>query len=144
MGRGNWIPDTPIYHGDYNLVYVDLGFDLGKEHDQDDIEFAYNDLKEAIAEALPTSFGPVGRGDRLHFYKHDSACIFANQLLMVVWDTEGDHWHQGLAVVAREDTPAFAQSQIDRVAEKLWKKLHERYKLYRRACAWTCHPYVPA
>ena len=24
MGRGNWIPDTPIYQGDYDLVYVEL------------------------------------------------------------------------------------------------------------------------
>ena len=24
MGRGNWIPDTPIYEGEYDLVYVEL------------------------------------------------------------------------------------------------------------------------
>ena len=36
MGRGNWIPDTPIYQGDYDLVYVEVE-DVSKSSPDEDV-----------------------------------------------------------------------------------------------------------
>lgn len=140
MGRGNWMPNRP-WDTDYNLVYVEVV----DSSDADEIDDAYYWLKENIEDILPKSFRRIGREERLHWYSHgDSACIFANGLFMVVIDTQGDHWHHGIALIVREDAPAFAPALLDQVAEKLWLGLHNLgYKLSRRACAWTSTPYTP-
>ena len=91
--------------------------------DYDEVEWLYEDFKNNIRAILPKSFREVERGETLKFLGRDTVVMFANDLLMVVADCQGDYWHQGLAVVAREDAPAFAQSMIDRLAEKLWKGL---------------------
>ena len=146
MGRGNWIPDTPIHQGDYDLVYVELQDVCGGAFpDEDDVEWLYHDFEANIRAILPKSFREVQRGESLKYLGRDTVVLFANNLLLVVMDCQGDYWHQGLAVVAREDAPAFAQSMIDQLAEKLWKGLIEcGYDLYRRDTAWTCRPFVAA
>jgi hypothetical protein len=145
MGRGNWIPDTPIYQGDYDLVYVELQDVCESSPDCDEVEWLYEDFKTNIRGMLPKSFRSVERGERCKYLGRDTVVLFANDLLMVVMDCQGDFWHQGLAVVAREDAPAFAESRIDRLAARLWKGLIEcGYSLYRRDTAWTCRPFAAA
>jgi hypothetical protein len=145
MGRGNWIPDTPIYQGDYNLVYVELQDVCETFPDYDEVEFLYENFKNHIRAILPKSFREVERGERLEYLGRDTVVMFTNKLILVVADCQGDYWHQGLAVVAREDAPAFAQSMIDQLAEKLWTGLIDcGYSLYRRDSAWTCRRFVAA
>lgn len=145
MGRGNWIPDTPIYEGEYDLVYVELQDVCESSPDYDEVEFLYEDFKTNLAAILPKSFREVERGESNKFLGRDTVVMFANDLLLVVADCEGDYWHQGLAVVAREDAPAFAQAKIDQLANKLWTGLIDcGYSLYRRDTAWTCRSFVAA
>ena len=56
MGRGNWIPDTPIYQGDYDLVYVEIGDVCESSPDEDEIEWLYADFKDNIRGILPSHF----------------------------------------------------------------------------------------
>ena len=145
MGRGNWIPDTPIYQGDYDLVYVEIGMFANRRPIAMKSNGSTKTSKSNLAAVLPKSFRPVERGERCKYLGRDTVVLFANDLLMVVMDCQGDFWHQGIAVVAREDAPAFAESRIDRLAAKLWKGLIEcGYSLYRRDTAWTCRPFAAA
>lgn len=141
MGRGNWLPDTPQYKGEYNLAYVELG-DCA---DEMDVELSYDNLWDNIQLILPKSFDRISPCDRISLGR-DTVAMFANELLLVVMDCGGDYVNQGIAVVARsENPPAFADYWIDEIAEKLWKGLARcGYKLCRRNCAWTCTPFIPA
>ena len=78
MGRGNWIPDTPIYQGDYDLVYVELQDVCESSPDCDEIDWLYADFKRNIAAVLPKSFRPVERGERCKYLGRDTVVLFAN------------------------------------------------------------------
>ena len=54
MGRGNWIPDTPIYQGDYDLVYVEIGDVCESSPDEDEIEWLYADFKDNLRLSCPS------------------------------------------------------------------------------------------
>jgi hypothetical protein len=141
MGRGNWIPDRPIYDGEFDLVFVELQDVCETSPDEDEVEWLYRDFRANVQAILPKSFREVHRGESLKYLGR--VVLFANSLLLVVMDCQGDYWHQGLAVVAREDAPAFAQTMIEQLANKLWKGLIDcGYGLYRRDTAWTCCPFV--
>jgi hypothetical protein len=143
MGRGNWIPDTPIYEGDYDLAYVELTDETVAE--QEESEEIYENFYGNLEEILPKSFRKLKRGENKKYLSNDTVVLYTNQLLLVTADCQGDYWHQGVAVVAREDAPAFAQSQIHTLAKRLWKGLAKRgYKLCRRDTAWTCKPFIPS
>lgn len=143
MGRGNWIPDTCSGKEEYDLAYIDLGLDLGEEHEDDDVEFAYNDMKEVILSALGENWREVERYERFDLGR-DTSVWFSSGSHLVVIDNQGDFWHQGVAVISRENSPAFSEWWIQDIANKIWFALHESgYKLARRSCAWTCSEFVP-
>ena len=143
MGRGNWIPSTPIYQGDYELVYVELQ-DVCDRPDEDEQAKLYEDFYNQLEEILPKSFSRVERSDSGKYPSRDTVVMFRNGLLSIVMDCEGDYWHQGLAVVGNENAPPFAQAKIGQIADRLWKGLYEAgYNLSVRDCAWTCSPFIP-
>ena len=145
MGKGNWLPDTPGNTTEFDLVYVDLGLSLDDEHDQDDVDFTYNDLKQTIQSILGKTWRKAERYENFNIsYSRDTGVWFVNGLHLIVIDTDGDFWHQGIAVVARDDSPAFAQWHVQDIGNKLWLGLHEAgYKLSRRSCAWTSTEFIP-
>jgi hypothetical protein len=143
MGRGNWFPSTPKHQGEYNLVYVEV-LDA-KQHCQWEVDTAYEQFNRDVLECLPKSFSKINPYDSLSgILGGDDVVMFANGLLLVVMDCRGDHWHQGIAIVARADAPKFAESWVDPIAERLWKGLARKgYLLQRRTCAWTSIPFTP-
>jgi len=143
MGRGNWIPDTPIYQGDFDLVYVEVEDVCKSSPDEDEVGWLYENFMDNIQSILPKSFRSIERGESCKYLGRDTVVLFANELHLVVMDCDGDYWHQGLAIVSSEDAPAFAESRIDQLAARLWKGLIEcGYSLYRRDTAWTCRPFA--
>ena len=73
----------------------------------------------------------------------DEMVIAYNGFFEIVIDSQGDWWHQGLAVVLKESAPAFASRQLEKTAAKLFAKLSEVYSLSVRTSAWTSAPYQP-
>ena len=138
MGKGNWFPTTPIHQGDYDLAYVEVE-DVC--NDVPRMDALYEGFYDDLAFVLPNSFRFLTKRE---WVDKSTIILFANQLLMVVADTDGDYWHQGIAVVAREDAPAFAQARIGECADKLWKGLAKLgYMLSRRTGGYTSAAFDP-
>ncbi len=149
MGRGNWCLGQSDVH---RLVYVEV-LDVGNRYDSDDIDYAYADFYRTLKSAFPGSFDWLVRGvscdGRDHSrmrdggYSRDEMIVAENRLYEVVMDSDGDFWHQGLAIVVKENAPAFAHFHLNRLADRVFTKLAESYNLSVRCCAWTSGPYVP-
>ena len=144
MGRGNWLPDLYIDGGESDLVYVEL-LEPDESLDEDTIRDEYDNFLSEVGRILGKSFDRVQRGDRDYSCRsRDTVCIFKNGLVQIQLDGQGDYWHQGIAVVAREDAPAFADSRVELYGSKLWRGLHEcGYTLSRRTSAWTSAEFTP-
>lgn len=144
MGRGNWFPGNSLE--DCEVVYVEYA-DLGGEHDELDIEFAYQDFKENLLSCLPKSFDIATDSDRRKHakaYCHRDDFLLAINGMFCVWlDCQGDFWHMGVGLTVREDAPAFAKAKLRDTSRKIFDKLAEMYELRVRSCAWTSALYIP-
>ena len=145
MGRGNWIPDTCQDKSEYDHVYVDLGLDLGQEYESEEIDEEYQNLKDEVHSILGDNWRAVERYQQSSFdLGRDTSVWFECETHLIVIDNQGDFWHQGIAVISRENAPAFAEAKVTDIARKLWYGLHQAgYKLSSRDTAWTCNEYIP-
>jgi len=152
MGRGNWRPRN---REDSRYVYVELlGPGDPSEADKeagtttaagnDLIEEVYALFQTQLEEWLPCSFVFLGQRERPPGdvqRGRDEGVVAYNGLVALTIDTQGEFYHQGVALVTRDDAPAFAAYYLDRLADRLFDKLADHYRLYNRATAWTCSPY---
>ena len=147
MGRGNWLPNRASSYGyNYRLVYVEIIEPDCEDSNGDPwaVEFAYQDFLSELKYHLPASFTWFG-ADRNSVESRDGDQVVArNGLFDLVIDEKGDYWHQGIALVVRDDAPAFAESKLDVAATDLFDSLSEIYDLSVRCCAWTSAPYKPS
>lgn len=143
MGRGNWLPKTAVYQGDYELVYAEL-MDVSESPDQETVEDEYQNFYSAIHDILGKRWERLSRRDYIYL-ERDTVAMFQSGLHLVVLDTQGDYWHQGIAVISRDlDRPELAEANLRTVARKLWRGLYRAgYPLSFRSSAWTSAPHIP-
>jgi hypothetical protein len=152
MGRGNWTPDHPARHHNpdtfRNQLYVEI-VDLDEDKHEDFIvEEAYDTLKEVLADCLPGSFSKVeDRRPSRWFgggFAVDTAALFWNRQVLVVWDTQGDTYHQGVGVVVNPEAYEYGYGGLGEIAahftfERIKEALLKAYpgKVSVRTSAWT-------
>jgi len=152
MGKGNWLPRN---REDARCVYVELlGPGEPAEADEeagtetatgnDMIEEAYDLFQEHLEDIMPCSFTFTDKHHRVPDdipLGRDEYVIAYNGLVALTMDSQGEFFHQGIALVLREDTPGFSAYYLDRLADRLFDKLDEYYEVRVRSTAWTCAPY---
>jgi hypothetical protein len=152
MGRGNWTPDHPARHHNPNTfrdqLYVEI-LDLDDEQHEDFIvDEAYDTLKEVIANCLPESFMRAEERRKQRWFGGgfavDTAALFWNQQVLVVWDTQGETYHQGVGVVVNPEAyehgyGGLAERAAADTFQRVKKALLEAYpgKVSVRTSAWT-------
>lgn len=159
MGRGNWFPSTGADDSPRPLVYVQLHdfFEDGDEHEQQRcVSDAYRCFVECVHDALPPSFDCFNPWNldswagmaRNQSFNSDDGILAANGHAAIVWDTQGDFWHQGLAVIAPQRAfesrhLRLSEQYVERFAAKLFPYLAKLYPggLSVRCCGYTSAPY---
>jgi len=152
MGRGNWMPDNPARHHNADTfrdqVYVEI-LDLEDDKHEDFIvEEAYDTLKEILGDALPDSFSPCDdRRSRDWFgggFAVDTRALFWNRQVLVVWDTRGETWGQGIGVIVNPDAYQYDYGGLaEQAAAKTFAKVKAALlaaypnKVSVRTSAWT-------
>ena len=135
MGRGNYLPNTD---NPYRLVYVEYPDSAYLDDVEYDMGMWYEDLKENIKSILPKSFS-----DSINkkWDSNDTIIISENKLFKVCL---ADNEHSiAVILMVNEDSPSFAEANIDKVFDKLAYDLWEMYELRIRCGAWTSGEYFP-
>lgn len=136
MGRGNWFPS--IDRG-YRLLYLDnrsvYECDDPEDYDQDEWYVGFECLKKDVYKCLPDSFEIVNG------WVHDNYIEAKNNLFYVV--IRECECHIAIAVCVFDDSPAFAEYQLDKL--KIFENLYEIYGEYCsvRTGPWTSARYQP-
>lgn len=121
--KKKWTPCEAVAKRGCRFVYVPV---------EGDYESQYADLKDSVEAALPESFKLAGA------LKEDAVVVGYNGHFEVCL-TESDG-ATVIAVMVREDAPAFAKSRLPYTATAIFKKIAANYKLLvhngQRFVAW--------
>lgn len=156
MGRGNWCPpNRDKRESDWVYIYPKLedyiDQDLSEEEQklimEGDMQFEYDlwheDLIYNIEYFLPKSFKFYhSRKDR-RWLDNTTPVIAENGLFdIALGDNESS---VAVAMITKEDAPAFADVRCTELANKLFDRMWDTYpnNLYQRAGPWTSGLYIP-
>jgi hypothetical protein len=133
MGRGNWRATNRSCDDQYSdEVYVEI-LDLMEERDEDAHEMAYEEFKDHIQEILPASY--TLNSDRRGSLPEGT--LFYNRHVLVVWDTQGDVYHQGIGVRLQPGLPDKELGIAERSARATFRKLKVALCKSYKCSVWT-------
>lgn len=135
MGRGNYLPNTDK---PYRMIYIEYPDSAYLDDIEYDMGMWYEDLKGNIRFLLPKSFNdPTDK----HLDNDVSIIISENKLFKVC--LADNEYSIAVIIIVNEDSPAFAEANIDKVFDKLAYDLWEMYEVRTRCGAWTSGEYFP-
>jgi len=133
MGRGNYLPNTDK---PYRMVYINYPDSIECDID---MYMWYEDLKENIKSLLSKSF--IASNNK-KWDSNDNIIISENKLFKVC--LADNDYNVAVILMVNEDAPSFAESNIDKIFDKLAYDLWEMYEVRIRCSAWTSGEYFPS